>query len=70
LKATAVASLPITEASCKVRVGPPQDDEEDYGFPSWAGVIPIRHQVLPPEPDPRNLPEATMPEDILRFRLG
>lgn len=67
---TAIASLPITEASCKVRVGPPQDDEEDYAFPSWAGVIPIRQQVLPPEPDPRNLPGIAMPDDILKFNLG
>ncbi len=70
LKATALACLPITEASCKVRTGPPLDDEEDYSFPSWAGVIPVRYQVLPPEPDPRNLPDVSMPEDILRFRLG
>jgi hypothetical protein len=45
------------------------DDEEDYAFPSWAGVIPIRYQVLLPEPDPRNLPNAEMPEDILKFHL-
>lgn len=70
LKVTAVASLSIAEASCKVRVGPPQDDDEDYAVPSWAGVIPIRYQVLPPEADPRNLPDVEMPEDILKFRLG
>jgi Predicted flavin-nucleotide-binding protein len=70
LKVTAVASMSIAEASCKVRVGPPQDDDEDYAFPSWAGVIPIRYQVLPPEPDPRNLPGVEMPGDILKFRLG
>ena len=63
LKVTAVAS-------CKVRVGPFQDDEKDYAFPSWAGVIPILTQVLPPESDPRNLPGVGMPEDILKFRLG
>lgn len=70
LQVTALASLPISEASCKVRIGPPQDDEEDYGFPSWAGVIPIRTQILPPEPDPRNLPDVEMPGDILKFHLG
>jgi len=70
IAATAVASLSITEASCKVRTGPPIDDEEDYAFPSWAGVLPIRYQVLPPEPDPRNLPGIEMPADILKFRLG
>src|SRR6202142_2759085 len=41
LKATSVLRLPIDEFSAKVRVGPPVDDEEDYSFPTWAGVIPL-----------------------------
>jgi uncharacterized protein len=41
LKATSVLRLPIDEFSAKVRVGPPVDDEEDYAFPTWAGVIPL-----------------------------
>jgi nitroimidazol reductase NimA-like FMN-containing flavoprotein (pyridoxamine 5'-phosphate oxidase superfamily) len=41
LKATSVLRLPIEEFSAKVRNGPPIDDEEDYSFPTWAGVIPL-----------------------------
>ena len=41
LKATSILRLPISEFSAKVRVGPAIDDEEDYGFPTWAGVIPL-----------------------------
>jgi nitroimidazol reductase NimA-like FMN-containing flavoprotein (pyridoxamine 5'-phosphate oxidase superfamily) len=41
LKATSVLRLPIDEFSAKVRVGPAVDDEEDYNFPTWAGVIPL-----------------------------
>src|SRR5271170_8029692 len=41
LKATSVLRLPIDEFSAKVRVGAPIDDEEDYEFPTWAGVIPL-----------------------------
>jgi nitroimidazol reductase NimA-like FMN-containing flavoprotein (pyridoxamine 5'-phosphate oxidase superfamily) len=41
LKATSVLTIPIDEFSAKVRVGPPVDDEEDYSFPTWAGVIPL-----------------------------
>jgi uncharacterized protein len=41
LKATSVLRLPINEFSAKVRVGPPLDNEEDYSFPTWAGVIPL-----------------------------
>lgn len=45
LKATSVLRLPINEFSAKVRVGPPVDDEEDYSFPTWAGVIPLETKV-------------------------
>jgi uncharacterized protein len=41
LKATSILRVPITEFSAKVRVGPAVDDEEDYSFPTWAGVIPL-----------------------------
>ncbi len=58
LKATTVLALPITEASAKVRTGPPIDDEEDYALPVWAGVVPIRMQPGTPIPDERILPEA------------
>jgi len=45
LKATSVLRIPIAEFSAKVRVGPPIDDEEDYAFPTWAGVIPLETNV-------------------------
>jgi len=45
LKATSVLRVPIDEFSAKVRVGPPVDDEEDYSFPTWAGVIPLEMTV-------------------------
>jgi nitroimidazol reductase NimA-like FMN-containing flavoprotein (pyridoxamine 5'-phosphate oxidase superfamily) len=53
LKATAVLALTIEEASAKIRVGPPIDDEEDYALAAWAGVIPLRTAAMAPEPDPR-----------------
>jgi uncharacterized protein len=42
LAATAVLSLPIQEASAKVRTGDPVDEEEDYALDVWAGVIPLK----------------------------
>ena len=42
LRQTVVLSLPIEEASAKIRTGGPVDDEEDYALPVWAGVIPLR----------------------------
>ncbi|HXJ85995.1 MAG TPA: pyridoxamine 5'-phosphate oxidase family protein [Candidatus Binatia bacterium] len=45
LKATSVLRVPIEEFSAKVRTGPPIDDESDYSFPTWAGVIPLEMKV-------------------------
>src|ERR1043165_6611337 len=42
LQKTTVLSLPISEASAKIRTGPPLDDEEDYELPIWAGVVPLQ----------------------------
>jgi nitroimidazol reductase NimA-like FMN-containing flavoprotein (pyridoxamine 5'-phosphate oxidase superfamily) len=53
LKATSVLKIPIEEFSAKVRVGPPMDDEEDYFFPTWAGVIPLETMVGAPLRDER-----------------
>jgi nitroimidazol reductase NimA-like FMN-containing flavoprotein (pyridoxamine 5'-phosphate oxidase superfamily) len=41
LEATEVAVLPITEASVKVRTGPPVDAPEDYALEVWAGELPL-----------------------------
>lgn len=61
LKATSVLSMPIDEASAKIRTGMPIDDEEDYDVPVWAGVLPVRMEVQAPQPDPRNLPGMDTP---------
>ena len=61
LKATSVLRLPIEEFSCKVRTGPPIDDEEDYAFPTWAGVVPLEMVARSPMSDPRMGPETAVP---------
>ena len=43
----------IEEFSCKVRTGPPIDDEEDYSFSTWAGVLPLETVAQLPLNDPR-----------------
>jgi len=53
LKATSVLRIPIEEFSAKVRVGLPIDDEPDYTFPTWAGVIPLDTAVGTPIRDER-----------------
>jgi uncharacterized protein len=62
LKATLVMRLAIEEFSAKVRQGPPIDDEEDYAFPTWAGVIPLQMVAGKPVNDPRLDPAREVPE--------
>jgi nitroimidazol reductase NimA-like FMN-containing flavoprotein (pyridoxamine 5'-phosphate oxidase superfamily) len=68
LSATTVLALPLSEASAKVRTGPPIDDEEDYDLPVWAGVIPLKLVASAPVADPR-LPEGIeVPEYARDYR--
>jgi len=53
LKSTSILRLPLTEASAKLRVGPPEDDAPDYALPVWAGVIPLRMAAGAPIRDKR-----------------
>ena len=69
LKATTLLSMPITEASAKLRSGH-TDDEEDADFPVWTGVIPVRFEIGAPVANPGNLPGVEMPEDALKFKIG
>jgi len=66
LKATSVLRLPIEEFSAKVRTGPPIDDQEDYSFPIWAGVIPLALGASAPVDDPRK-PLREVPEYALKY---
>jgi nitroimidazol reductase NimA-like FMN-containing flavoprotein (pyridoxamine 5'-phosphate oxidase superfamily) len=62
LKATSVLRVPIEEFSAKVRQGPAIDDEEDYSFPTWAGVVPLEMVAGVPIADARLLPGKEVPE--------
>lgn len=70
LKATLVLSLPITEASAKVRVGPPKDDEGDYGLSIWAGELPLALSALPPRSDPVLRRDILPPAHALHYARG
>lgn len=70
LNATTVLSLPIAEASAKIRSGPPHDDEEDYARDCWAGVLPLRLTAQAPEPDPRLPPGIPAPEALVHWSRG
>jgi nitroimidazol reductase NimA-like FMN-containing flavoprotein (pyridoxamine 5'-phosphate oxidase superfamily) len=67
LKQTSVLRLPIEEFSAKVRVGPAIDDEEDYYFPTWAGVIPLEMTVGAPIDDSRLDPGCPVPPYVSHY---
>jgi hypothetical protein len=67
LKATSVLSMPIDEASAKVRAGPPVDDEADYALPAWAGVLPLTVAAGAPVPCPRLAPGIGPPSYAISY---
>jgi nitroimidazol reductase NimA-like FMN-containing flavoprotein (pyridoxamine 5'-phosphate oxidase superfamily) len=68
LRATTVLELPVSEASAKVRTGPPLDDEGDLQRPCWAGEIPLRLTALTPIADPALAPGIALPASVASYR--
>ncbi len=67
VKATAILRLPITEASAKVRTGPPGDNDEDYDLPIWAGVLPIVTTYGEPQTDPAMRFDIDVPDHVTSY---
>ncbi|PXF30714.1 hypothetical protein WH50_13730 [Pokkaliibacter plantistimulans] len=65
LKATLVLRIPLTDWSCKVRVGPSSDDAEDLPLLVWSGVIPLSLQAGAPLPDYADGPLPQLPAGIV-----
>ena len=57
-RTTEVLALEISDASAKVRTGPPKDAAEDLELPVWAGVLPL--SLVPGEP----LPDEHVPTSL------
>jgi nitroimidazol reductase NimA-like FMN-containing flavoprotein (pyridoxamine 5'-phosphate oxidase superfamily) len=68
LKQTTVLRMELTEASAKVRTGPPIDDEEDYSMSTWAGVIPLRLVAGEPIADPRLPADINAPSYAISYK--
>jgi nitroimidazol reductase NimA-like FMN-containing flavoprotein (pyridoxamine 5'-phosphate oxidase superfamily) len=64
LKATKILKIPITEASAKIRTGPPVDEKQDYNLPVWAGVLPMITTFGAPISDPKLKKEVTVSESV------
>lgn len=68
INATTLVSLPISEASAKIRSGPASDDEQDYSLPIWAGVIPLELRAVPPLADEKLASSIPMPDYVTAYR--
>ena len=64
MKATKIIRIHISEASAKIRTGPPVDDKEDYNLPIWAGVVPFEQEIGTPIPDPEMKMNTVVPKSV------
>jgi uncharacterized protein len=68
LKATWILAMPLTEASVKMRTGPPSDDDSaDAAIDTWAGVLPMHTAFGTPEPSPGLRPGIPLAESARRL---
>ena len=68
LDQTTILAVEITEASAKVRTGPPKDEEDDLALPIWAGVLPLVTVPGQPEPDPHLEADVPVPDYVRDYR--
>ena len=66
-EATVVLSVPIDEASVKIRSGPPKDAAKDLGEGHWTGVIPLEMTSGSPQPDPVMEGDKPIPDYVDDF---
>lgn len=65
IKMTGVIAMQIDAASAKVSSGMPDDEDEDYDIPIWAGVLPVTSSIGKLESDDHLLPDVE-PSDTIR----
>ncbi len=70
LKATAVLSLPLDEASAKIGGPEPTDPPEDLAWPVWAGHLPMSTAIGAPEPAADLVPGIAAPGYLKGFSWG
>ena len=56
IKMTGVIEMDIESAAAKVSAGMPEDEDEDYAIPIWAGVLPVTSELGELQTDPQVKP--------------
>jgi nitroimidazol reductase NimA-like FMN-containing flavoprotein (pyridoxamine 5'-phosphate oxidase superfamily) len=70
VKMTGVIALQIESASAKVSAGMPDDEDDDYDIPIWAGILPLESTLTTLQTDDRVLDgvEASSVVQKLQYR--
>jgi nitroimidazol reductase NimA-like FMN-containing flavoprotein (pyridoxamine 5'-phosphate oxidase superfamily) len=68
VKMTGVIELAIESASAKISEGHPEDEDEDYDLPIWAGVLPITTRVGRRVDADRLLPDVEASDVVRRMQ--
>jgi nitroimidazol reductase NimA-like FMN-containing flavoprotein (pyridoxamine 5'-phosphate oxidase superfamily) len=69
IKMTGVIAVEIESASAKVSTGMPDDEDEDYEIPIWAGILPLKTAFTTLQSDER-LIEGVGPSDVVKAMEG
>ena len=69
VRMTGVIRLDIESASAKISTGVPDDEDEDYEIPIWAGVLPLESRFTELQGDDRVLDGVT-PSSIVQGLQG
>ena len=69
IKMTGVIAVDIDAASAKISSGMPEDEDEDYDIPIWAGVLPLQSALTSLQDDER-LIEGVEPSAVVRALEG
>ena len=65
VKMTGVIAFEIGSASAKISTGMPDDEDEDYEIPIWAGVLPVTNELTELKGDDRVL-EGGEPSTVVK----
>ena len=68
VKMTGVIAVDIDAASAKISEGHPEDEEEDYEIPIWAGVLPVTSTIGELVDGDRLLPDVSPSETVRRLQ--
>lgn len=69
IKMTGVIAVEIEAASAKISSGMPDDEDEDYDTPVWAGVLPLQSTLTELQDDDR-LIDGVEPSAVVRALEG